>query len=122
MRYFGTVRGTARFASDDIEYRGVLFPKGTFLALSLATANRDPAVFDEPALFDITKEPSPKPQLTFGSGIHYCLGAALARAEQQEALTIMARRLPHLELAGRTTWKPGTVGIFGPEQLPVRFA
>lgn len=43
-------------------------------------------------------------------------------AEQQEALTIMARRLPHLELAGETTWKPGTVGIFGPEHLPVRFA
>ena len=121
MRYFGTVRGTARFASDDIEYRDVLFPKGTFLALSLATANRDPDVFSDPMSFDITKEPSAKPQLTFGSGIHYCLGAALARAEQQEALTIMAQRLPNLELAGETTWKPGTVGIFGPEHLPVRF-
>lgn len=122
MRYFGTVRGTARFASDDIEYRDVLFPKGTFLALSLATANRDPAVFDDPMAFDITKEPSAKPQLTFGSGIHYCLGAALARAEQQEALTIMSQRMPDLELAGETTWKPGTVGIFGPQHLPVRFA
>lgn len=121
MRYFGTVRGTARFASEDIEYNGVLFPKGTFLALSLATANRDPDVFDEPMTFDITKEPSSKPQLTFGSGIHYCLGAALARAEQQEALTIMAQRMPNLELAGATVWKPGTVGIFGPEHLPVRF-
>jgi cytochrome P450 len=122
MRYFGTVRGTGRFASEDIEYRGVLFPKGTFLATSLATANRDPSVFDDPAVFDITREPAAKPQLTFGSGIHYCLGAALARAEQQEALTIMARRLPNLELAGEIVWKPGTVGIFGPERLPVRFA
>ena len=122
MRFFGTVRGTARFASADIEYRDVLFPKGTFLALSLATANRDPNVFDDPMSFDITKEPSAKPQLTFGSGIHYCLGAALARAEQQEALTIMAQRLPNLELVGETTWKPGTVGIFGPQHLPVRFA
>ena len=121
MRFFGTVRGTARFASEDIEYHGVLFPKGTFLALSLATANRDPAVFDEPMAFDITKEPSTKPQLTFGSGIHYCLGAALARAEQQEALTIMSRRMPNLALAGEATWKPGTVGIFGPEHLPVTF-
>jgi cytochrome P450 len=121
MRYFGTVRGTARFASEDIEYRDVLFPKGTFLAVSLATANRDPDVFDGPMAFDITKEPSSKPQLTFGSGIHFCLGAALARAEQQEALTIMAQRMPDLALAGETVWKPGTVGIFGPEHLPVTF-
>ena len=121
MRFFGTVRGTARFASEDIEYQGVLFPKDTFLALSAATANRDPSVFEDPEVFDITKEPAAKPQLTFGSGIHYCLGAALARAEQQEALTIMAQRLPNLALAGETTWKPGTVGIFGPEHLPVTF-
>lgn len=121
MRYFGAVRGTARFASEDIEYNGVLFPKDTFLALSAATANRDPDVFDAPETFDITREPSDRPQLTFGSGIHYCLGAALARAEQQEALTIMAQRLPDLELAGDIVWKPGTVGIFGPERLPVHF-
>lgn len=121
MRYFGTVRGTARFASEDIEYRDVLFPKGTFIGLSLAQANRDPSVFDDPAEFDITRDPPDKPQLTFGSGIHYCLGAALARAEQQEALTIMAQRLPDLELTGDIIWKPSTVGIFGPEHMPVRF-
>ncbi|MDW3213805.1 MAG: cytochrome P450 [Ilumatobacteraceae bacterium] len=121
MRYFGTVRGTARFASEDIEYRDVVFPAGTFIGLSLAQANRDPAVFDDPADFDITRDPPSRPQLTFGSGIHYCLGAALARAEQQEALTIMAQRMPDLELAGDITWKPSSVGIFGPEHLPVRF-
>ena len=121
MRYFGTVRATGRFASEDIEYRGVVFPKGTFLAPSLATANRDPAVFTEPLTFDITREPPDKPQLTFGSGIHYCLGAALARAEQQEALTILAQRLPDLALAGDVTWKLGTAGIFGPDHLPASF-
>jgi cytochrome P450 len=121
MRYLGTVRGTGRIASEDIEYHDVLFPKGTFLAPSLATANYDDAVFVEPEVFDITKEPSSKPQLTFGSGIHYCLGAALARAEQQEALTIMAQRLPDLEVTGEIVWKPATVGIFGPERLPIRF-
>ncbi|NNE11180.1 MAG: cytochrome P450 [Ilumatobacter sp.] len=121
MRFLGTVRGTARFASEDIEYRDVVFPKGTFIALSLATANRDSAVFENPTEFDITREPAARPQLTFGSGIHYCLGAALARAEQQEALTIMARRLPDLELAGDVAWKPATVGIWGPEHLPIRF-
>jgi cytochrome P450 len=121
MRYFGTVRGTARLASEDIEYRDTLFPKGTFIGLSLAQANRDPDVFDDPSDFDITRDPPDKPQLTFGSGIHYCLGAALARAEQQEALTIMAQRLPDLELAGDIVWKPSNVGIFGPQNLPIRF-
>ena len=121
MRFMGTVRGTARFASEDIDYRGVFFPKGSFIAPSLAQANRDPSVFDNPTEFDITREPAARPHLTFGSGIHYCLGAALARAEQQEALTIMATRLPDLELAGEIAWKPATVGIWGPERLPIRF-
>ncbi len=121
MRYFGTVRGTARFASEDIEYRDLLFPKGSFIAPSLAQANLDPTVFEHPGTFDITRDPPDKPQLTFGSGIHYCLGAALARAEQQEALAIMATRLPDLELAGEISWKSATAGIFGPEHLPIRF-
>ena len=121
MRYFGTVRGTARFASEDIEYRDVVFPQGTFIGVSLAQANRDPGIFVDPGEFDIMREPSGKPQLTFGSGIHYCLGAALARAEQQEALTILSKRLPDLALAGEITWKPPTVGIFGPEHMPVTF-
>jgi cytochrome P450 len=121
LRYFGAVRGTGRFASEDIEYRGVLFPAGTFISPSIATANRDPAVFPEPDVFDITREPSGQPQLTFGSGIHYCLGAALARAELQEALPLLARRMPNLALDGPITWKPNATGIFGPEHLPVTF-
>jgi cytochrome P450 len=122
MRYFGAVRGTGRFASEDIEYKDVLFPAGTFIAPSMATANYDPAVFVRPEVFDITREPAGQPQLTFGSGIHYCLGAALARAELQEALPILARRLPDLALDGPVTWKPNAVGIFGPEHLLVRFS
>ena len=121
MRFLGTVRGTGRFASEDIEYQGVLFPKGTFIAPSLATANRDSSVFSEPSEFDITREPSNQPQLTFGSGIHYCLGAALARAEQQEALTIMAERMPNVALDGDVVWKPNSFGIWGPDRLPVTF-
>lgn len=121
MRSFGAVRGTARFASEDIEYRGVLFPAGTVIATSMQTANHDPAVFDQPEVFDITREPSGQPQLTFGSGIHYCLGAALARAELQEALPLLARRMPGLALDGPVTWKPNAVGIFGPDHLPVTF-
>ena len=122
MRFFGAVRGTGRFASEDIVYRDVLFPAGTFVAPSLASANFDDRVFGDPERFDITKEPPGQPQLTFGSGIHYCLGAALARAELQEALPLLARRMPGLALDGPITWKPNAVGIFGPEHLPVTFA
>ena len=121
MRYAGAVRGTGRFASEDIEYRGVLFPEGTFLGVGLAEANRDDHIFTAPAAFDITSPAPGSPQLTFGSGIHYCLGAALARAELQEALPLLAQRMPDLALDGPTTWKPEGVGIFGPASLPVRF-
>ncbi len=121
MRYFGAVRGTGRFASVDIEYRDVLFPAGTFMAVGLAEANRDTAVFNEPMVFDITAQKGDQPQLTFGSGIHYCLGQALARAELQEALPLLARRMPNLRLDGPTTWKPEGVGIFGPASMPVTF-
>ncbi len=122
MRYFGAVRGTARFASCDIEYRDVIFPAGTFMAVALADANRDPAVFIEPDTFDITSEAVSQPQMTFGSGIHYCLGAALARAELQEALPLLAQRMPKLAVDGDITWKPEGVGIFGPAHMPITFA
>jgi cytochrome P450 len=120
MRYLGAVRGTARVTSTDIEYRDVLFPAGTLVSTSLAAANFDPAVFPGGEVLDITRETT-SPQMTFGSGIHYCLGASLARAELQEALPLMARRMPNLALDGEIEWKPPTVGIWGPARLPLRF-
>jgi len=121
MRYFGAVRGTVRFASENIEYRDVLFPAGTIVMTSMAMANRDTSVFVDPGTFDIMRKPSGQPQLTFGSGIHYCLGAALARAELQEALPILARRMPDLAVDGAIEWKPSATAIFGPTHLPVTF-
>jgi len=121
MRYFGAIRGTARFASVDIEYRDVVFPAGTLVSPSFVSGNYDTQAFERPEVFDISRPAPERPQLTFGSGIHYCLGAALARAELQEALPILATRMPDLELDGPITWKPSRVGIFGPEHLPVRF-
>jgi cytochrome P450 len=120
MRYLGAVRGTGRFASQDIEYRGVTFPKGTLVAVSLAGANRDPSAFGEPDTFDVRAERGTQ-QMTFGSGIHHCLGAALARAELQEALPVIARRMPGLALDGPVEWKPPTFGIWGPARLPLRW-
>jgi cytochrome P450 len=121
MRYLGAVRGTARVASEDIEYRDVTFPAGTLVMISLAAANLDDRVWPDPDRFDIEREPGSAGQMTFGSGIHFCLGAALARAELQEALTVLARRLPNLELDGPIGWKPPNVGIWGPSRLPLRF-
>ena len=87
---------------------------------SFTAANFDPAVFEDPHVFDITTGPPP-PSSRSAAGIHYCLGASLARAELQEALPILARRLPGLTLDGPVVWKPETVGIWGPMQLPLRF-
>jgi cytochrome P450 len=120
LRYLGAVRGTARVASEDIIYRDVLFPEGTLVATSLAGANRDPEVWEDPDAFDITKERDTA-QMTFGAGIHFCMGAALARAELQEALPLLARRMPGLTRNGDITWKPSTFGIWGPARLPLRF-
>ncbi len=120
MRYLGAVRGTARFASEDIVYRDILFPQGTLVATSLAGANRDPDAFEDPDVFDITRERATA-QMTFGAGIHFCMGAALARAELQEALPLLATRMPGLRRAGDIEWKPSTFGIWGPARLPVSF-
>jgi cytochrome P450 len=120
MRYLGAVRGTARIASEDIEYRDVVFPEGTVVSTSLAGANRDPEAFDDPDAFDITRERATA-QMTFGAGIHFCMGAALARAELQEALPLLARRMPGLTLNGDVEWKPSSFGIWGPARLPLRF-
>ena len=122
MRHLGAVAGTARVAAEDVELHDVVFPAGTLVMTSLATANLDPAKWPEPERFDITREPTTSPQLTFGSGIHYCLGASLARAELQEALPLLARRMPDLALDGPIEWKPANVGIWGPARLPLRFA
>ncbi len=121
MRYNGAVGGTIRFASEDIEYNGVLFPKGTFMSTSMATGNFDAAVFPEPNTFNILRPPVGQPHLSLGAGIHYCLGASLARAELQEAFTVLSERMPQLRLNGPVEYKSTGVGIFGPASLPIAF-
>lgn len=119
MRVAGTIRGTIRVARADVELHGVVIPIGTLISPLLAVANRDEHHFPDPTAFDITRTHA-RPQLTFGGGIHYCLGANLARAELAEALPILARRLPDLALDGDVTWRP-PLGIQGPTALPIRY-
>jgi len=120
MRYLGAVRATVRVASCDVEFDDVVFPAGTVVTTQLAAANRDSAEFADPGSFDITAERSAE-QLTFGSGIHRCLGAALARAELQEAFSVLAEHLATVALDGPVLWKPPTFGIWGPASLPLAF-
>jgi cytochrome P450 len=117
MRYAPVIFTTMRVAHHDVELGGVTIPAGTLVIANTAAANRDPAVYDEPDRFDITRGGAPA-MLTFGGGIHYCLGAHLARIELAEALTTMARRMPDIRRAGPAPWKPLT-GITGPVSLPV---
>lgn len=119
MRHSPIVFRTARQAIVDVELAGMAIPAGTLVGANLAAANRDPAVYDDPDRFDITRR-GPAPMLTFGGGIHYCLGVHLARVELAEALAVMARRMPQISRTGPAGWKP-VLGVSGPTALAVEF-
>jgi len=122
MRYLGAVRGTARIASEDIEYKDVVFPTGTLVATSLVGANMDPDVWTEPLRFDITREASSQPQMTFGSGIHFCLGANLARAEIRVVFEALFGRLRDIRVAdGATLQRGDSALVLAIEHLPAIF-
>ena len=107
---------TARIVEQEIEYRGVTFPPDTVVMVCAFTANRD--IEGDAQEFDITAERDREKPLTFGAGIHYCLGANLARAELQEALAFLAPRMPGLRLDGEV--ELGTIqGIYGVDRLPI---
>jgi cytochrome P450 len=109
---------TARIMVEDVEYRDVTFPEGTVVMVCAFTGNRD----GEPELldFDITAERDEGRPLTFGAGVHYCLGANIARAELQEALAFLPSRMTGLALDGEPELDTIT-GIYGLHRLPVRW-
>jgi cytochrome P450 len=119
LRTTPAVTGTTRLTTCDVEVDGTVIPAGTIVSLDAWSGNTDPAVYGPDADdFDITvARPAP---LTFGAGIHYCLGANLARAEMAQALPILARRLGPIEVEGEPPWRPA-LGITGPVTLPLRF-
>ncbi|OBJ71942.1 cytochrome P450 [Mycobacterium colombiense] len=119
MRHSPIACGTLRLVVEDAELDGYSFPAGTAVLVNTFAANRDPAVYDDPDRVDITRDAAP-PILTFGGGVHYCLGANLARREIAEALNVLANRLRNPRMAGSAPWKP-MVSLSGPKSLPIAF-
>jgi len=106
-----------RWVLEDIDVGGVKIPRGQELALQFAAANRDPAVFADADA--IVLDRSPNPYLSFGAGIHYCLGAPLAKLEFEILFARMLERMPRLELIEEPRWKPRFI-LRGLEALRVR--
>ena len=105
LRFDGPAKTIARLMADDVEIGGRTLRRGERVFLCPAAANRDPRVFDDPDRFDVTRGPGR--QLGFGIGLHYCLGAPLARLEGSIAIPAAVRRLPGMRLTGEALrWHP----------------
>jgi cytochrome P450 len=124
LRYEPITPFTARILTEDVVFREVSFPEGTIVMVCAFTGNRD---LDEPGgegdadSFDITADRGSARPLTFGAGVHYCLGANLARVELQEGLAFLARHMRDLQLDGEPVYE-SVSGIYGLAQLPISFS
>ena len=117
LRFDGGVVATSRIATQDVQLGGCRIERGEPVNVLVAAANRDPAVFDDPDRFDVGRDNAAR-HLTFGGGIHHCLGAPLARLEARVALDVLLRRHRSIELAGEPIRRQ--FGFRGAETLPVR--
>jgi cytochrome P450 len=124
LRYEPITPFTARITTEDVVFRDITFPEGTLVMVCAFTGNRDldgaAAGNGGPDRFDITVDRGRARPLTFGAGVHYCLGANLARLELQEGLAFLSQRMHELELDGEPDYE-GISGIYGLARLPVRF-
>jgi pimeloyl-[acyl-carrier protein] synthase len=116
LRFDPPVQMTGRLLTDDVELSGQTIPKGEFVLPLLGAANHDPAQFTNPQDLDITRNPNP--HVAFGRGIHFCLGAPLARVEGQIALGSLLQRCPNLRLNGEPV-RRDQITLRGLASLPV---
>ncbi|MFF4653188.1 cytochrome P450 [Streptomyces sp. NPDC001380] len=116
MRYDTPLQMFERWVLDDIEVAGVRIPRGSEVALLFGSANRDPARFADPDRLDLAR--ADNPHISFGAGIHFCLGAPLARLELAESFGAVLRAAPRLSPVREPQWRPGYV-IRGLAELPV---
>ncbi|MCW2679885.1 MAG: cytochrome [Frankiales bacterium] len=117
MRWDTPLQMFERWVLEEVELGGTVVPRGAELGLLFGSANRDAAVFADPARLDVARDPNP--HVSFGAGVHFCLGAALARLELVTSFGTVLRRMPRLELVEEPQWKAGYV-IRGLQSLHVR--
>jgi pimeloyl-[acyl-carrier protein] synthase len=119
LRYDSPVQRTGRMTNTDIELHGRKIPKGSLVVTAIGAANRDPGHFPDPDRLDITRHDNR--HIAFGFGIHFCLGAPLARLEGQMAIGTLLSRMPGLQLATSTPeWRESST-LRGLKTLPVTF-
>ncbi|MEW1889944.1 cytochrome P450 [Streptomyces sp. NPDC085659] len=116
MRYDTPLQMFERWVLDDIEIDGTVIPRGSEVALLFGSANRDPSRFAAPDTLDLARRENP--HITFGAGIHFCLGAPLARVELAASFGELLRKAPGLRLVAEPEWNPGYV-IRGLKELRV---
>jgi cytochrome P450 len=119
LRYDGPVQRTARVASDDVTIGGHTIRKGEMVMPFIGAADRDPAHFPEPDRLDLSR--ADNRHIAFGWGIHFCLGAPLARVEGQIAINTLVRRLPRLAFVSDTVEYRQSLTLRGLKALPVKF-
>jgi cytochrome P450 len=119
LRYDSPIQMTSRLALETVEFKGHTFQQGQSVAFLFGAANRDPATFEQPQTLDIGR--AKNPHLSFSQGIHYCLGAPLARLEGQIAILSLLQRFPNLSLATETLTYADNFVFRGVEALPVTY-
>jgi cytochrome P450 family 142 subfamily A polypeptide 1 len=119
LRWVSPIKNMSRTVTREFEMHGQTMHEGDQVILMYPSANRDPAVFDDPGRFDVRRDPNP--HLAFGFGPHFCMGASLARLELKVMFGELLRRLPDLHLAGEPFPRRSSNFISGPETMPVAF-
>ena len=119
LRHRSPVQAVFRLTKRPVAVGGQTIPPGKLVLAMIGSANRDPAVFADPDRFDVRRHPNP--HVGFGHGIHFCVGAPLARLEARVALGLLLERTREIELASLEPWEPRKAfHVYGPTRLPVR--
>jgi len=118
LRLLNPIRMAMRLVHEPFEFRGVLFPTGTLIGIGLSGASHDGAHFSDPGSFEPSRT-NARDHMAFSFGVHHCLGAALARAELQETLSVLLRKWESVELSAPVEWKHAKLPVWGPSTLRV---
>jgi cytochrome P450 len=120
LRYDAPVKSLQRIAARDVDMRGKVLRKDDRIRWFISSANRDPEAFAQPEMFDISRDPNP--HVAFGSGVHHCLGATLARVEGQEAFKALAERFPSLHVETEVLEYQPSITFRSLKSLPVAWS